>query len=74
MHIRKSPSQFKNRIMARYYASYYVPKSSILIAGTGVWKINSIACWFSSLKIDYSDYPKSLNSRINEVNVFFNKI
>ena len=29
---------------------------------------------FSSIKIDYSDYPKSLISRINEVYVFFNKI
>ena len=46
-------------------------KSSILLAGTGVWKISSVACMFSSIKIDYSDYPKSLISRINEVYVFF---
>ena len=46
-------------------------KSSILLAVTGVWKISSIACGFSSIKIDYSDYPKSLMSRINEVYVFF---
>ena len=46
---------------------YYVPKSSILLAGTGVWKICSVACGLSSIKIDYSDYPKSLTSRINEV-------
>ena len=45
----------------------YVPKSSILSARTGVWKISSVACGFSSIKIDYSDYPKSLISRINEV-------
>ena len=44
-----------------------VPKSSILLAGTGVWKISSGACWFIFIKIDYSDYTKSLNSRINEV-------
>ena len=37
---------------------YYVPKSSILLAGTGVWKISSVTCGFSSIKIDYSDYPK----------------
>ena len=48
----------------------YVPKSSLLIAGTGLWKISSVASGFSSIKIDYSDYPKSLISRINEVNVF----
>ena len=43
-------------------------------AGTGVRKINSVACGFSSIKIHFSDYPKSLISRIKEVNVFFNKI
>ena len=48
----------------------YVPKSSILLAGTGVWKIGSVACGFSSIKIDFSDYPKSLISSINEVYVF----
>ena len=51
----------------------YVPKRSILLARTGVWKISSIARGFSSIKIDYSDYPKSLVSRINEVYVFFQK-
>ena len=30
-------------------------KAPILLAGTGV----SVACGFSSIKIDYSDYPKS---------------
>ena len=35
---------------------------------------SSVACGFSSIKIDYSDYPKSLIRRINEVYVFFNKI
>ena len=57
-----------------HYALYYVPKISILLAGTGVWKISSIACGFNSIKIDFSDYLK-----INEVYVcvcgfFFNKI
>ena len=54
--------------------SYYVPKSSILLSGTSIWTINSVACGFSSIKIDYSDYPKSLISGINEFYVFFNKI
>ena len=47
-----------------------MPKSSILLAGTGVWTISSVACRFSCIKIHYSDYPKSLISRINEVYVF----
>ena len=54
--------------------SISVPKSSILFARSGVWKIRSVACGFNSIKIEYSDYPKSLISRINEVYVFFNKI
>ena len=37
------------------------------------WRIRSVVCGFSSIKIDYSAYPKSLVSRINEVYVF-NKI
>ena len=63
-------------VCKQHYVYYYVLKSSILLAGTGVWKISSVACGFSSIKIDYSDYPKSLISRINEVHVFFffNKI
>ena len=35
---------------------------------------SSVAYGFSSIKIDYSGYPKSLISRINEVYVFFNKL
>ena len=53
---------------------YYVPKMSILLAGTGVWKISYVARGLSSIKIDCSDYPKCLISRLNEVYVFFNKI
>ena len=49
-----------------YYAQHYILKSSILLAGTGV----SVACGFSSIKIDISDFLKSIISRINEVNVF----
>ena len=56
------------------YALYYVRKSSILLVGTGVRKISSVACGFSSIKTNYFDYPKGLISRINEVYVFFNKI
>ena len=76
--IWESPPQFENRIMARMYVrsnmhSIMYQKAPFLIAGSGVWKISSVACGFSSIKIDYSNYPKSLISRINEVYVF-NKI
>ena len=56
----ESPSKFENRIMPRVYirnitrSSMYIPKISVLLAGTGVWKISSVACGFSSIKIDYS--------------------
>ena len=59
-------------VCKEHYALYYVPKHSILLAGTGVWKISSVACGFSFIKIDHSDYPKSIISRINEV-LFFEK-
>ena len=51
-YIWESPPQFENRLMARVYV-------------TGVWKISYVTCGFSSIKIDYSDNPKSLISRIN---------
>ena len=35
------------------------------------WKISSVAYGFSSVAIDYSDYPKSLISGINDVYFFF---
>ena len=54
-------------VYKEHYALYYVPKSSILLAGTGVWKISYGACGFSSTKIYNSDYLKSLISSINEV-------
>ena len=57
-----------------YYYVHYVPKSSILLAGTRVWKIIYVACGLRSIKIDYFDYPKSLISRINKAYVFFNQI
>ena len=37
-------------------------------------KISSVACRFSSIKIFFSDYPKSLISRMNIVYVFLNKV
>ena len=43
------------------------------MAGNGEVKISSVACRFSSIKIHYSNYPKSLISKINEVYVFIIK-
>ena len=71
-HIRESPPQFEN-IMARVYvrsimcSMYYVPNSPILFARNGTVKISSVACGFSPVKVNYSDYPKSFISRINKV-------
>ena len=77
MHSRKSAtipeSNHGSGVCKENYAYYYVPKSFNLLAGTGVWKISSVACGFSSIKIDYFDYSKSVISRINEVYVFLIK-
>ena len=57
-------------VCKKHYAYYYVPKSSIFFAGIGAVKIRSVACGFSPVKIDYSDYPKTFISRINGVYFF----
>ena len=31
-------------------------QKALFLGGTGLWKISSVACGFSSIKIDYSDY------------------
>ena len=54
--------------MARMYVRS-ITRSTMYQKAPGVWKISSVACGFSSIEIDYSDYPKSLISRINEVYV-----
>ena len=45
-----------------------------MLDGTGVRKISSVACGFSSIKMHFPYYLKSLISRVSEVYVFFNKI
>ena len=65
-----SESNQASDVRKAHYAQYYVGKSSILLARTGIGKINSVACGFSPIKIHFSDYPKSKISRINEVYVF----
>ena len=77
--IRESPPQFENRIMARVYVrsitrSTMYQKAPFCLAGTDILNISSKAFGFSFISIDYSDYPKSLISKINEVYVFFSKI
>ena len=41
-----------------------------LLAETGARKISSVACVFSPIEIQFSDYPKRSISRINEINAF----
>ena len=76
---QESLAQFKNRINPWVYVrgiprSTMYEKSSILLAGTGVRKISTVACWVSPIKIHFSDYPKSLISRIKEVIILLNNI
>ena len=52
--IRKSLSQFENQIMARVckeHSSRTMHQKAIVLARTDVWKISSVACEFSSIKI-----------------------
>ena len=80
--IWENPALFENRIKPRVYVRritrcttcMYVRKSSLLLAGTGVRKISSVACGFNHIQINFSDNPKNLISSINEVYVFRNKI
>ena len=76
VHLKKSITNRESNhawgVHKEHYAYYYVPKSSILLAGgTGVLVISSVACGFSSFKIDYFDHPKSLITRINIVYVLY---
>ena len=53
--------------MARVYVGSIT--RSTMNQKAAFWKISSVAFEFSSIKISYSDYPKILISRINEVYV-----
>ena len=46
-------------------------KNAILFAGNCAVKISSVACGLSTIKINYSVYPKSFIKIINEDCVFF---
>ena len=48
-----------NQALGVRKAHYYVHKSSILLAGTGVRKVSSVACRLSPIKIHLSEYRKS---------------
>ena len=60
-------------VLCFFFCRVYVPKSSILLSELVYGKFRSVACWFSSIKIDYFEYPKGLISRINDVYVFLLK-
>ena len=62
--IRESPPQFENRIMARVYVRSITRSIMYQKAGTGVCKIIYVACRFSSIKIDYSDYQNSQPTQV----------
>ena len=61
---RKTSAHFENQASDVCKAQYYVWKDCILLAGTGVRKISSVAWVFSSIKINYSV------NRIHEVYAF----
>ena len=42
-----------------------------MLVGTGIWQISSVACGFSSVKSDNSDYPKNLISGKKKFMFFF---
>ena len=52
------------------YPQYYVRKSSILFAGTGVRKNSTVASGSSPIKINYFYYFWRFIFRINEVMIF----
>ena len=49
------------RVYVRSITRSTMYQKALLLAGTGVWKISSVACGFSSIKIDYSDCPNQQN-------------
>ena len=54
-----------------HYAYYYVRKSHILLAGSGVRKISVVASGFSPIKIHFFYSPEKFNPQNNIVYVFF---
>ena len=60
----------------RVYIRHIMCSTMYLLVGTGVRKIISVACGFSTcpIKINFSDFLEKLISRIDEVYVYFNKI
>ena len=58
--------------MARVYVrsitrSTMYQKAPFCLPELAYGKYRSVACGFSSIKLDYSDYPKSFISRLNDV-------
>ena len=66
--IRESQSQSYNAsVYIRSITRSTMHQKLNLLAGTGVWKISSVACWFCSIKFNFSDYPKKFNQWNNGV-------
>ena len=74
-YIQESLAKFENRIKPWVYIRRITRSTMVEKAPFFSWKtrqeISFEACEFSPIKIDFSDYPESLISRIN---VNFNKI
>ena len=58
------------QVYIRSITGSYMYQKTQFLAGRGVWKISSVACGFSPIKINYSAYLKSLISKINEALYF----
>ena len=57
-------SRIESSIVRRCVVLHVGKKSSILLDRTGIRTISSVACGFSPIKLHFSDYLKSLISRI----------
>ena len=68
--IRKS--NLGSVVYKEHFAKHYLPKSSIFVIWNWrIWKISFVACGFSSIKIDYSEHPKSLIIRVKMKFIYF---
>ena len=68
--IRETPSQFENWIMARMYVRSNTRCTMYRKAPFCLPELAYRKLVLLHIKINYSDYPKSLISRINEVSAF----
>ena len=72
---RESPAQLENQTKPLVYIrritrSTMKEKNSILLAGTGIRIISTVACGLIPIKTHYFDHPKRFIKRINAIYVF----